>query len=156
MSAAGGRSVATSMPIRLTLIAVGVLCVGLGVAGVFVPLLPTTPFLLLAAACFSRSSERFYRSLTTNRWVGGHIRNYLEHRATTVATKFASITMLWCALTLAGSLFTHNWIVRSVLALIGVGVTVHLATLKTVQDGEPRKARGQRPESDHILKGARR
>lgn len=155
MNAAGERSVASSAPIRFTLIAVGVLCVGLGIAGAFVPLLPTTPFLLLAAACFARSSDRFYRSLVTNRWVGGHIRNYLEHRATTVATKVASITMLWCALTLAGALFTQNWIVRSVLVLIGVGVTVHLATLKTVRGGELRKAHGQRPEPDHVLKGER-
>jgi uncharacterized membrane protein YbaN (DUF454 family) len=133
VSAAGERGVKASSITRAILIAVGVVCVGLGIAGVFVPLLPTTPFLLLAAACFIRSSDRFYRWLTTNRWVGGHVRNYMEHRATTLATKIASITMLWCALVLAGALFTQSWVVRSLLLLIGVGVTVHLATLKTVR-----------------------
>lgn len=119
--------------IRSLLVAAGVICVGLGIAGVFVPLLPTTPFLLLAAACFIRSSERFYRWLTTNRWMGSYIRNYMEHRATTRATKVGSITMLWCCLGLAGAFFTESWVVRSLLLIIGVGVTVHLTSLKTVR-----------------------
>lgn len=132
-AAGGGGSEGVSWVIRVMLVATGVICVGLGVAGVFVPLLPTTPFLLLAAACFIRSSDRFYRWLTTNRWVGGHIRNYMEHRATTLATKVASITMLWCALVLAAALFTESWLVRSLLLVVGVGVTVHLTSLKTVR-----------------------
>jgi uncharacterized membrane protein YbaN (DUF454 family) len=118
---------------RHILVSAGVLCVGLGIAGVFVPLLPTTPFLLLAAACFVRSSDRFYGWLTTNRWMGSYVRNYMEHRATTTATKVASITMLWCCLGLAGVLFTESWLVRSLLLAVGVGVTVHLGTLKTIR-----------------------
>jgi uncharacterized membrane protein YbaN (DUF454 family) len=135
MSAVRARGVKACGIVRFVLIAAGIVCVGFGIAGIFVPLLPTTPFLLLAAACFIRSSERFYHWLTTNRWVGGHIRDYMEHRATTLSTKVASITMLWCALVLAGALFTQSWVVRSLLLLIGVGVTVHLATLKTIRQG---------------------
>jgi uncharacterized membrane protein YbaN (DUF454 family) len=133
VSGADERCGKASGAVRYVLISAGFICVGFGVAGIFVPLLPTTPFLLLAAACFLRSSDRFYGWLTTNRWVGGHVRNYMEHRATTLPTKIGSITMLWCALVLAGALFTQSWVVRSLLLLVGVGVTVHLATLKTVR-----------------------
>jgi len=137
----------SSQVVRCILMAVGLVCVGLGIAGVFIPLLPTTPFLLLAAACFIRSSDRLYHWLMTNRWVGGHIRNYVEHRATTLVTKVGSITMLWCALALTGTLFTQSWIVRSLLLLIGVGVTAHLVTLKTI--------RRERHEPDRGWRGAR-
>jgi uncharacterized membrane protein YbaN (DUF454 family) len=126
----GGR---TSRVVRHVLVCSGFVCVGLGVAGVFVPLLPTTPFLLLAAASFARGSDRFHRWLMTNRWAGSYIRNYMEHRATTLVTKVASITMLWCCLGLAGVFFTQSWPVRSLLLLVGVGVTLHLGSLKTIR-----------------------
>jgi uncharacterized membrane protein YbaN (DUF454 family) len=133
MSGARDKGVAVSGPVRSILIAAGVLCAGLGIAGIFIPLLPTTPFLLLAAACFARSSDRLHHWLMTNRWVGDHISSYMEHRATTLATKVVSVTTLWCALALAAALFTESWVVRSLLLLVGVGVTVHLVTLKTIE-----------------------
>ena len=122
-----------SRALRHLLVWAGVLCVGLGVAGIFVPLLPTTPFLLLAGACFARGSDRFYRWLLTNRWVGSYVRNYMEHRATTAATKVGSITMLWCCLGLAAAFFTESWLIRSLLLVVGFGVTVHLGSLKTIR-----------------------
>lgn len=118
--------------LRYALVWAGVLCVGLGIAGLFIPLLPTTPFLLLAAACFARGSDRFYRRLMANRWVGNYVRNYMEHRATTLVTKVGSITMLWCFLSLAAVFFTESWVIRSLLLLVAIGVTVHLVSLKTI------------------------
>jgi len=158
VSTGGGGGAVSSQVVRCILMAVGIVCVGLGIAGVFVPLLPTTPFLLLAAACFVRSSDRLHRWLLTNRWVGGHIRNYMEHRATTLVTKVGSITMLWCALALAAALFTQSWVVRSLLFLIGVGVTAHLAALKTIRpesDRGLREAGRERHKPDRGWRGAR-
>jgi uncharacterized protein len=66
--------------LRWLLIVVGLGSVGIGTVGIFVPLLPTTPFYLLAAACFFRSSDRLYRWLIGNKWCGPYIRNYREHR----------------------------------------------------------------------------
>lgn len=144
-----GEARPTSAVVRHLLIAAGFVCVGLGFAGIFIPLLPTTPFLLLAAACFARSSERFHHWLLTNRWVGRRISDYVEHRATTLATKIGSITMLWCCLAAAGVFFTGSWIARGALAVIGIGVTIHLLSLRTIsRSGAP-------PQSREVQDGAR-
>lgn len=128
------ESTATSSKRRIrsiALIVAGSLCVGLATLGIFVPLLPTTPFLLLAAACYMRSSDRLYEWLTHHKWFGTYIRSYREHRAITLWTKILSITLLWCTMTYSALALVSSWVVRAVLAAIAIGVTVHLLSLKT-------------------------
>ena len=72
---------------RWLYIALGSLLVGIGVLGVFLPLLPHTIFFLLAAACYARGSERAHTWLMTNRFFGRYLRNYSEHRGATPGTK---------------------------------------------------------------------
>jgi uncharacterized membrane protein YbaN (DUF454 family) len=73
----------------------GTICVVLGAIGIVLPLLPTTPFLLAAAACYYKSSERMHRWLLNNKWFGEYIRNYQEGRGLTKKTKITALTMLW-------------------------------------------------------------
>jgi hypothetical protein len=114
------------------LIAVGILSVALGLLGVFVPLLPTTPFLLLAAACFMRSSARLYRWLIHHKWFGPYIRSYREHRAITLRAKVATLVLLWGVIGTSALFATTLWWVRGLLGAIAVGVTVHLLHLGTL------------------------
>ena len=72
---------------RALLMATGTLFVGIGVLGIFLPLLPTTVFLLIAAACYARSSDRAYEWLMTNRMFGRYLRNYHEERGATLRSK---------------------------------------------------------------------
>lgn len=82
---------------RPLLLAAGLLCLALGAVGIFVPLLPTTPFLLLAAACFSRSSRRLHSWLLNNRVFGPILRDWEEHGA--IARKIKVVaTVLMLAL----------------------------------------------------------
>ena len=81
--------------LRWLLILVGLAAVGIGTVGIFVPLLPTTPFYLLAAACFFRSSARLYQWLIGNKWCGPYIRNYREHRAIPRHAKIIALVLLW-------------------------------------------------------------
>jgi len=121
---------------RRLLIVAGTLCAGLGIVGVFVPILPTTPFLLLAAACYMRSSERFYRWLTNNRIFGAYVRNYIEGRGMPVRIKLLTILLLWLSIGLTIAFGVQNTIVRIVLVCIAIGVTVHIALIgkRKVQD----------------------
>jgi uncharacterized membrane protein YbaN (DUF454 family) len=104
----------------------GVVCVALGLVGVVVPLLPTTPFLLLAAACFARSSERLHGWLVRHPVLGAHLRG--EGKGPSRTAKIVTLVVLWASLFLSALLAvpSERWWLRLVLLAIGVGVTVFL------------------------------
>ncbi len=118
---------------RALLVTAGTLCVALAVFGLFVPLLPTTPLLLLAAVCYARSSERFYHWLMTNRWFGAYIRNYREGRGIPLWHKAAAISLLWLTIGYAAWVVAPQWWVKGILLGIAVAVTVHLLKTKTAR-----------------------
>ncbi|MFA5374189.1 MAG: YbaN family protein [Dehalococcoidia bacterium] len=112
------------------LVLIGTICVALAILGMFLPVLPTTPFLLLAAVCYARGSKRFYRWLMTNRWCGQYIRNYREEKGIPLKQKLFSILLLW--LTIGYSVWAISlWWVQLILLAIAGGVTIHLVTIKT-------------------------
>ena len=113
-------------------ISAGVLLVGLATAGIFLPLLPTTPFLLLAAACFIRSSDRLYRWLVTHKWFGPYIRNYREHKAITRRAKVVILLLLWGTLGYTAIGVICVLVVRVLLLLVWVGVKLLVLSLKTL------------------------
>lgn len=115
---------------RRLLIAAGTLSTGLGIIGIFIPILPTTPFLLLAAACYMRSSQRFYQWLINNRVFGAYVRNYIEGRGMPVKMKILTILLLWLAIGLSVTLGVQNIVIRVVLVCIAVGVTAHIILIK--------------------------
>jgi uncharacterized membrane protein YbaN (DUF454 family) len=121
--------VVTSRLWKALLVVTGSLFVVLGVLGIFLPLLPTTIFLLLAAACYSRSSDRFYQRLVTNRWLGTYIRNHHEGRGMRRRDKVGTIALLWIGIG-ATMIWTVDalWL-RVVLLTIATSVTVHVARL---------------------------
>ena len=121
---------------RRLLIGAGTLCTGLGIIGVFVPILPTTPFLLLAAACYMRSSERFYQWLINNRIFGAYVRNYIEGRGMPVRIKIFTILLLWLAIGLSITFGVQNTIIRIVLICIAIGVTAHIVLIKKRKIGD--------------------
>ena len=115
---------------RRLLIGAGTFCVGLGIIGVFVPILPTTPFLLLAAACYMRSSERFYQWLINNRIFGAYVRNYIEGRGMPVRIKIFTVVLLWLAIGLSITFGVQNTAIRVVLICVAIGVTIHIYLIK--------------------------
>jgi hypothetical protein len=131
----------TSSLMKALLIACGTLCVGLGILGIFLPLMPTTVFLLLAAACYVRSSDRFHRRLVEHPWLGSYIR---QRHGMTTRQKAVTLTILW--LSLGATMFwtvEATWL-RLLLAAIGLGVTLHVARLPAFQ---PVGVLGTDPES---------
>lgn len=123
------------MRIRRTLLLIaGFISLALGTLGVFLPILPTTPFVLLAAACFIRSSRRFYIRLIANPWFGPLVENYLAYRAIPLRTKMTAILMLWVLILVSLVLFAEVLWLRILLICIALGVTTHLVLLKTLTE----------------------
>ncbi|MCB1644860.1 MAG: YbaN family protein [Pseudomonadales bacterium] len=106
--------------IRILLIVAGTLCVGLGVLGIFLPLLPTTPFLLLAAACYVRSSDRLYQKLINHRVFGPLILNWREHRSIPRQSKLVAMGLI--VVTFSISIFVVMPHLYGKLALGGMGI----------------------------------
>jgi uncharacterized membrane protein YbaN (DUF454 family) len=117
--------------IRNLLIIAGFICVGLGIIGIVLPVLPTTPFLLLAAACFSRSSKRFHNWLITNRWFGKYIKNYQEGNGISIKAKICAISFMWIALAFSIVFVIHEFLWQLILIIIGIIVAVHIIRIKT-------------------------
>ena len=117
---------------KYLLAAAGVLAVGLAALGLVLPVLPTTPFLLLAAALFLRSSERLYGWLMNHRILGPYIRMYRRHRALTVQTKVGTMALLWSTILFTSFVVLEAWWLRIVLLLIASGVSVHVLGMKTL------------------------
>jgi uncharacterized membrane protein YbaN (DUF454 family)/ubiquinone/menaquinone biosynthesis C-methylase UbiE len=115
------------------LIAAGTTSTAIGILGIFVPILPTTPFLLLAAACYMRSSERFYRRLLNNRIFGAYIRNYIEDKGMSLRAKLFTISLLWATIGTTIGIGTQNLAIRILLAVVASGVTVHIVIIKTIK-----------------------
>ena len=117
--------------IRGLLIIAGIICVALGTLGIFLPLLPTTPFLLLAAACFARSSKRFYNWLINNKWFGEYIKNYSEGKGIPKKAKVSSIALLWITILISAYFFVDILFIRVILIIIAIGVSIIILKIKT-------------------------
>lgn len=110
---------------------VGTLSVSLGVLGIFLPLLPTTPFLLLAFACYMRGSECMAHWMLHNSLFGAQLRNFQAHRAIPKRTKIWAISLTWVSLAFSAWLMPVAW-ARWFLLLPGLFVTVYLWRHKTL------------------------
>jgi uncharacterized membrane protein YbaN (DUF454 family) len=119
--------------IRILLILAGTVSVGLGILGIFVPVLPTTPFLLLAAVCYARSSQRLYGWLLNNKWFGNYIRSYLERKGIPLKIKALTITLLWITIGLSVAFAVQGIIVRLILVFIAIGVSIHILCIRTLK-----------------------
>ena len=123
---------------RALWLAAGIICVGLGAIGIVLPILPTTPFLLAAAACFCKSSTRMYNWLMNNKWFGDYIRNYKEGRGLTLKTKITALAVLWITIGfstifLLNRLLPTQWIlpIQLIMLFVAIGVSIHILRLPT-------------------------
>ena len=124
--------------IRGVLVVAGSLLVVLGILGAFLPLLPTTPFLLLAAACYARSSSRFHNWLLGNRWFGRYVKSYYEGRGIPWSVKTLTVSWLWLAIAVSAIFAVDGLLIRVVLVLIAIGVTTHVVLIPTTRERERR------------------
>lgn len=118
-------------PKKVLFITLGTFFVGIAIVGIIIPILPTTPFLLLSAALYARSSKRFYDWLLNNRLFGKYIKNYREGRGIPVYLKIIVITLLWITISISIVFAVELLAVRILLVVIASGVSIHILKIKT-------------------------
>ena len=117
---------------KTILVILGSFCLGLAILGVFLPILPTTPFLLLSAALYARSSQKLYNWLLNHKIFGEYIRNFREDKSIPLNIKILSISTMW--LVMLYSIFyvvNEKWYLQLLLAGIAVGVSIYILSFRT-------------------------
>ena len=102
----------------------------LGIIGIIIPILPTTPFLLLASAAFAKSSERFNRWLLNNKILGAYIRNYREGKGLPLKIKILTLSLLWITIFISMFFLMDLLWVVILLICIGIAVSIHIILIK--------------------------
>ena len=108
----------------------GCLFLALGAIGVFIPIMPTTPFILLSAACFSAGNSKVATWLRNNRFFGPYLENFKTKQGVSLSLKVISILFVWLGLGIS-MLIVRIWWVCIILGAVGIGVTIHLLMIKT-------------------------
>lgn len=119
--------------LKIILTIAGVISLGLGIMGIFLPVLPTTPLLLLSAACFLRSNKRLYDWLLNHPQLGPYISNFLKYKAIPLRVKVIAISMLWITLLCCAIFVADHWALRVLFIAIATGVTIHILSYKTLR-----------------------
>nr|WP_302830399.1 YbaN family protein [uncultured Bacteroides sp.] len=114
-------------------ILLGTLSLILGIIGIFLPLLPTTPFLLLTAALYVRSSPRLYDWLLRQKYLGPYIRNFRENKAIPLKAKIISVALIWITILYCVFFILPYWWLKIVLLLIAAGTSYHILSFKTLK-----------------------
>ncbi|NWF88535.1 MAG: YbaN family protein [Ignavibacteriaceae bacterium] len=116
---------------RYTYFITGILLVAIGVLGIFLPILPTTIFLILASACFVKSSPKANQWLRNHKVLGVYLKNYQDKTGLTIKSKIFTISLLWISIFISGYLLTDEFYIRLLLLAIAIGVSIHLIMVKT-------------------------
>lgn len=118
---------------NIILTVLGLVSLGLGILGIFLPVLPTTPLLLLAAALFLRGNRRLYDWLLNHPKLGPYITNFMKYKAIPLKIKVIAVTALWLTLLYCAIFVAEHWAFRLFFIAIAVGVTIHILSYKTLR-----------------------
>ena len=119
------------MKILLTIL--GLISLGLGILGAFLPVLPTTPLLLLAAFLFLRSNRRLYDWLMNHPKMGPYITNFIKHKAIPLRVKVIAVSTLWLTLLYCAVFVAGHWALRGLFILLAICITWHILSYKTLK-----------------------
>jgi uncharacterized membrane protein YbaN (DUF454 family) len=129
---AGGEKRLLKPWMRGLLVVAGSLCLGLGVAGIFLPVLPTTPFLLLAAVCYAHGSKKLHDWLMGTR-LGTYIRTWRSKKGLPLRLKIWTLVLLAVVITVSAVFFVEELWLRILLGVVLVGVGIHILSIPTLR-----------------------
>ncbi|MCK5028172.1 MAG: YbaN family protein [Bacteroidales bacterium] len=113
------------------LASLGLISLALAILGIILPLLPTTPFLLLSAALFMKSSTRLYNWLMNHKYLGKYLQNYIHHKTISTKTKVSAISLLWITILASVIFIIEKAVIKIVLLAIAIAVTIHILSFKS-------------------------
>ena len=111
----------------------GLLFVAIGFIGIFLPLLPTTIFLIIASYFFMKGSPELNEWMLKNKFLGPYIKNFRENKGMSKKSKVSAIILLWITISVSAVFFTENFLIRLFLFFVAAGVTVYITTFKTLE-----------------------
>ncbi|MBT2661333.1 YbaN family protein [Bacillus sp. ISL-45] len=126
----GGYTV--NIAVKAIFIIIGTLSIIAGVIGIVVPLLPTTPLILLGAACYVKASDELYQKLIRNKWLGGYIKDFREKNGITLKNKVLSLSLMWISILGTILFFEVNFWLAAVLIVIAVTVSAYILSFDTI------------------------
>lgn len=106
----------------------------LAILGIFLPLLPTTPFLLLTASCYYRGSKKMHDWLMNHKIFGKYITDYIEKKAISSRIKTKAIIVLWITMSITAIFFVNSIWIHILLLIVAIGVTIHLVSLNSLDE----------------------
>jgi uncharacterized membrane protein YbaN (DUF454 family) len=118
---------------RIILTLFGLITLGLGILGIFLPVLPTTPFLLLSAALFLRGNRGLYDWLLNHRKLGPYISNFMVYKAIPLRVKIISVSMVWITLLYCAIGVAEHWAFRLFFVVLAAAITIHILSYKTLK-----------------------
>lgn len=121
-----------NIAVKAFLIIIGTLSIAMGVIGIVVPLLPTTPLVLLGAACYVKASDELYQRLTRNKWLGGYIRDFREKNGITLKNKVLSLSLMWISILGTILFLAINFWLAAALIIIAVTVSAYILSFNTI------------------------
>lgn len=119
--------------LNIILTILGLLSLGLGILGAFLPVLPTTPLLLLSAALFLRGNRRLYDWLMNHPKLGPYITNFMKHKAIPLRIKVVAVTTLWLTLLYCAVFVAEHWAFRAFFIVLAIAITIHILSYKTLK-----------------------
>lgn len=119
---------------RIVIILIGTLSLGLGVLGIFLPVLPTTPFLIVALACYLRSSPKLYHFILHHKYLGPYVKDYVLGKGIPIKAKKKAIFMIWLTISFSVIFILDQLILRALLLVIASCVSVYIWTRKSLKE----------------------
>lgn len=118
--------------LKALLIIIGTLSIALGVIGIVVPLLPTTPLILLGAACYVKASDELYQKLIKNKWLGRYIKDFREKNGITLKSKVLSLSLMWISIMGTILFFDIEFWLAAALIIVAVTVSAYILSFDTI------------------------
>lgn len=116
---------------KIILLIIGVITMSLGFVGIFLPVFPTTPFLLVALACFVNSSAKMHRFILENKYLGPYVKDYTSGNGIPMKAKWRAVSLIWITIGFSAIFVLDKWSLRILILSIATLVSIYIFTRKT-------------------------